>query len=73
VISEGEEPQKVLDYMPGDYFGELSLLKNEPRAAYVVAKTNSKVAEIDRKTFKRIVGPLENILRRNIQRYIHYC
>jgi CRP-like cAMP-binding protein len=34
----GEAPQKVKEYSTGGYFGELALLKNEPRAASVIAK-----------------------------------
>lgn len=36
---EGEqEAKKVLDYKENDYFGELSLLRDEPRAANVIAQ-----------------------------------
>jgi len=66
----GDEPAKeVLQYARGDYFGELALLHNEPRAATVMAKTVVEVLVLDRKSFKSMLGPLEDILRRNIQRY----
>lgn len=58
-----------MEYKPGDYFGELALLKNAPRAASVIAKTNCAVVWIDRETFKRLLGPLEDILVRNMQKY----
>jgi cAMP-dependent protein kinase regulator len=58
-----------MQYKVGDYFGELALLKNEPRAASVFAKTQLKVATIDRDSFKRLLGPLEEILLRNMQAY----
>jgi CRP-like cAMP-binding protein len=30
--------QKVFEFKTGDYFGELALLKNEPRAANIIAE-----------------------------------
>ena len=56
-------------YLPGQYFGELALLKNTKRAATVKALTDLKVATIERECFKRLLGPLENILERNIENY----
>ena len=58
-----------MTYQSGDYFGELALLKNEPRAANVIAKTKLKVVSLDRKMFKRLLGPLDQILKRNIAAY----
>lgn len=49
----------VMEYNPGDYFGELALLKGEPRAANVIASTDCKLIEFDRKSFKRLLGPLD--------------
>ena len=50
-------------YSAGEYFGELSLLKNAPRAANIVAETSiAKVVCLDRKTFMRLLGPLDSIL-----------
>lgn len=59
----------VMEYKRGGYFGELALLKNQPRAATVRAKTNCKVAYMDRKSFKRLLGPLEALLMRNMDHY----
>uniref|UniRef100_A0A0G4HIE2 cAMP-dependent protein kinase regulatory subunit n=1 Tax=Chromera velia CCMP2878 TaxID=1169474 RepID=A0A0G4HIE2_9ALVE len=66
---EGQEPKEVMKYKTGDYFGELALLKNEPRAANVIAKGSCRCAFLDRKSFKRLLGPLEDILRRATDRY----
>jgi cAMP-dependent protein kinase regulator len=54
----------VKAYSRGDYFGELALLDDKPRAASVVAKTDVKVARLGRDGFKRLLGPVEQIMRR---------
>ena len=72
VFEEGKEPQKVKKYESGGFFGELALLKNEPRAASIIADTNCKFLYLDRMAFKRLLGPLENILQRNSENYIKY-
>ena len=72
VFEEGKKPQRVKDYESGGYFGELALLKNEPRAASIVADTTCKCLYLDRMAFKRLLGPLENILQRNSENYIKY-
>jgi len=65
----GQTPKEVMNYKQGDYFGELALLKNEPRAASIVAQGTVKVAWLDRRSFKRLLGPLEDILKRQAQKY----
>lgn len=54
----------VKAYKRGDYFGELALLDDKPRAASVVSKTAVKVAKLGRDGFKRLLGPVEGIMRR---------
>jgi cAMP-dependent protein kinase regulator len=58
-----------MKYNHGDYFGELALLRGDVRAANVTAKTNCKCIGLDRKSFKRLLGPLDEILKRNIASY----
>jgi len=62
----------VKDYKSGDYFGELALIKNEPRAANVSASSAVKLISLDRKSFKRLLGPLTEILKRNMNNYQKY-
>jgi len=68
----GKPPKRVMDYTTGGFFGELALIKNEPRAASVIAKTKCKLLTLDRRSFKRLLGPIENILKRNSDSYIKF-
>ncbi|KAK7419886.1 protein kinase A regulatory subunit [Neonectria punicea] len=61
---KGDPSNKVLDYDKGDYFGELALLNDAPRAASVVATTDVKVASLGKNAFQRLLGPVEGIMRR---------
>lgn len=66
----GQDPQLVMTHKVGDYFGELALLENEPRAASIFTSASlCKLLWMDRKTFKRLLGPVEEILRREARRY----
>ena len=42
-MNKGEAPQVVYKYKAGDYFGELALLRDTPRAASIVADVNFKI------------------------------
>ena len=65
-LEAGKPPVEVMQYQKGDYFGERALIKNEPRAANVIAKSNITVLCLDRHMFKRLLGPIEEILKRNV-------
>ena len=69
---KNEEPIKVKDYEQGDYFGEVSLLKDQPRAASIIAETDLSALYLDRPMFNRILGPLKDILKRNMELYVHF-
>ncbi|KAM0454682.1 hypothetical protein ACHAPV_005566 [Trichoderma viride] len=59
---KGEE--QVLSYKKGDFFGELALLNDAPRAASVIATSDVKVATLGKNAFQRLLGPVEGLLRR---------
>ena len=73
MMKPGESPKEVYSYKEGDYFGELSLLKNVPRQASIQCKTDVKLVSLDRESFKRMLGPLGDILKRNEARYKKYA
>jgi len=54
---------------PGHYFGEIALLTTKPRQATVRAKTDLRVLAIDRATFTRVMGPLDELMKRNFDVY----
>ena len=71
-IEPGKAPVTVAQYSDGDYFGERALLKNEPRAANIIAVTRLQVVQLDRGSFRRLLGPIDTILMRNMEHYSKY-
>ena len=70
-VATNKEGLSLKSYKAGDYFGEIALLKNMPRAANVSAKsTELRVLGLERSCFKRLLGPLEDILKRNMDNYL---
>uniref|UniRef100_A0A672JGP8 cAMP-dependent protein kinase type II-alpha regulatory subunit n=1 Tax=Salarias fasciatus TaxID=181472 RepID=A0A672JGP8_SALFA len=53
----------------GQYFGELALVTNKPRAASVYAVGETKLLVIDIQAFERLLGPCMDIMKRNISQY----
>ena len=69
VLQEGQPPQQVMEYAKGMYFGERALLKNEARAANVIATSDLHLLSLERETFVRLLGPLDSLLMRNMDVY----
>uniref|UniRef100_A0A672KE32 cAMP-dependent protein kinase type II regulatory subunit n=1 Tax=Sinocyclocheilus grahami TaxID=75366 RepID=A0A672KE32_SINGR len=53
----------------GQYFGELALVTNKPRAASAYAIGDIKCLVIDIQAFERLLGPCKEIMKRNIAHY----
>jgi len=69
-LPDSSEPVKVKDYSRGHYFGERSLLTNENRAANILVTSDECVVlSLERDTFTRLLGSLDNILKRNMEEY----
>jgi len=65
--------QKEIGHLgPSEYFGEIALLLDRPRAATVVAKSRLKCVKLDRNRFERVLGPCVDILKRNISNYNNF-
>jgi len=69
IIEEGSAEatkggKQVLTYAPGDYFGELALLRNQPRAATVIAKSATSLLTLDSRSFKRLLN-VSDLLERS--------
>jgi len=69
IIEEGEAVaskggQNVMSYSSGDYFGELALIRNQPRAATVSAKGATKLLCLESRSFKRLLN-VQDLLERS--------
>ena len=57
---------------PGEYFGEIALLLDQPRAATVTVSEDCdqvKTVRLDRRSFKSLLGSIEELLKRNLSLY----
>jgi len=51
-----KEGQEVMKYSSGDYFGELALIRNQPRAATITAKGEARLLSVDSRSFTRLLN-----------------
>jgi len=72
---EGAEGEiEVMQYGPADYFGEIAMLKGVPRKASVYATSQECVClMIDEPSFRRVLGPVKDILNRKVSLYQSYA
>ena len=61
--------QELTRLGPTQYFGELALLRNEPRAASVKAVTAVDLLALSRDKFVQLLGPLQDILAAHAAKY----
>jgi len=83
IIKEGEavcsqvdaagSEKEVARLSNGHYFGEIALLTSKPRQATVRAANTLKVLALDRATFTRVMGPMDEIMKRNMEQYNKYA
>eukprot|EP00039_Didymoeca_costata_P026649 m.16319 g.16319 ORF g.16319 m.16319 type:complete len:303 (+) comp5662_c0_seq1:47-955(+) len=60
---------QVAELGEAQFFGEIALLTKEARKATVTAVGKVKCGKLDRARFERVLGPCEEILRRNMEKY----
>jgi len=58
----GQGSKVVLSLKDNDYFGERALLEAKPRAANVIATSDTKVLYIGKSSFEQVLGPLSDII-----------
>ncbi|KAL3161002.1 cGMP-dependent protein kinase [Trebouxia sp. C0009 RCD-2024] len=66
---KGNKTGEVMRLGPTMYFGELALLRGEPRAATVAALTDTSVLMLAREDFNILLGPLQLLLGQNAALY----
>jgi cAMP-dependent protein kinase regulator len=72
-LEPGKPAQEIKKYSEGEYFGERALIKGEPRYANIeVVSDIVKVISLDRNSFKRLLGPIEPLLKRNMEQYTKF-
>lgn len=62
-VRAGRPEQEVARLSRGQYFGEMSLLTGEPRAASVVATTDTLLLELDRPVFAKLFAENNNLAK----------
>lgn len=73
-VDSSGKSKVVATLTEGMYFGEIALLTSKPRQATVKAHGGIlKVLAIDRATFTRVLGSMDEIMKRNMDQYVKYA
>jgi cAMP-dependent protein kinase regulator len=70
--TENGKDVEVARLSSGTFFGEIALLTTKPRQATVMAEGNLKCFTLNRRTWNRVMGPLQDILMRNMDEYTKF-
>ncbi|VDM01001.1 unnamed protein product [Schistocephalus solidus] len=68
---DGDKMIDLAELKDGEYFGELALIKKQPRAATVAAKTEVELAVLNADNFEKILGQNKDQLMHRIDSYSH--
>ncbi|KRY90249.1 cGMP-dependent protein kinase egl-4 [Trichinella pseudospiralis] len=63
LIDGKDEPQEIRKLQKGDFFGEKALLGDEVRTASIIAIDSVEVLTLDRESFQKLIGDLEELKR----------
>jgi cAMP-dependent protein kinase regulator len=74
IVLEGEcivqkDGQEIGRIGPGKYFGELALIKHEPRAATIIAGAGCKLVKLTATSFTRLLGPCTELFEEGMKSY----
>lgn len=68
-----QDPTTVMEYHSGQYFGERALITNDMRAANIVVTSDTlRLLSLEKDTFNRLLGPLDELLKRNMALYTKF-
>lgn len=72
VVDAAGASKDVATLSVGNYFGEIALMTAKPRQATVKARGSLTVLALDRATFTRVLGSMDDIMKRNMEQYTKY-
>ena len=70
--SESSPPEELCRLSSGEYFGEIALLTDRPRQATVIATEPCEILCLSSKKFQRVMGPMSDVLKRNLAVYTRH-